>query len=84
MNVIAFPRPHRADATPCGDHADSLSHAERLRGIEQCLKSLSAEADEMGLDLLAHMIDVAREAAVESRAEVRVADRRRGTAPVAP
>jgi hypothetical protein len=52
MNVIAFPRADRRD--------------DRLRGIEQCLESLSAEAGEMGLDLLAHMISVAREAACEA------------------
>lgn len=84
MNVIAFPRPHRADATPRGDHAAARSSVDRLRGIEQCLKSLSVEAEDMGLELLGHMIAVAREAAVEARAEVRVADRRRGSAPLTP
>lgn len=57
MTVIAFPRAERRES--------------RLRGIEQCLAALSAEADEMGLDLLAHMIAVAREAAGEAREENR-------------
>lgn len=52
MNVIAFPRADRREV--------------RLRGIEQCLEQLCAEAGEMGLDLLAHMISVAREAAFEA------------------
>lgn len=53
MNVIAFPR------------ADDRRE-NRLRGIEQCLEALCAEAEEIGEDLLAHMIAVAREAACES------------------
>lgn len=52
MNVIAFPRADRRET--------------RLRGIEQCLEALCAEAEELGDDMLAHMIAVAREAAFES------------------
>lgn len=52
MTVIAFPRAERRE--------------NQLRGIEQCLGALAAEADAMGLDLLAHMIAVAREAAGEA------------------
>lgn len=52
MNVIAFPRADRRE--------------NRLRGIEQCLESLCAEAEGMGEDLLAHMIAVAREAAFDA------------------
>ena len=51
MTVIAFPRRDRLQ--------------DRLRGIEQCLESLCEEAEDLGLDLLAHMIAVAREAARE-------------------
>jgi len=51
---------------PCADR-----RADRLRGIEQCLESLSEEADELGLDLLAHMIAVARQAAQESFDDLR-------------
>lgn len=52
MTVIAFPRVERRE--------------DRLRGIEQCLDALAHEADALGLDLLAHMIAVAREAASDS------------------
>jgi hypothetical protein len=52
VTVIAFPRAER--------------HHERLRGIEQCLDALYEEAEELGLDLLAHMIAVSREAARET------------------
>ncbi|MCR6632919.1 MAG: hypothetical protein NVV74_24335 [Magnetospirillum sp.] len=55
MTVIAFPRQER--------------HEERLRGIEHCLDALSVEAGEMGLELLAHLIAVAREAAHDSLEE---------------
>ena len=57
MSVIPFPRADRRE--------------DRLRGIEQCLESLSEEADELGLDLLAHMIAVARQAAQESFDDLR-------------
>ena len=57
MNVIAFPRADRRE--------------NRLRGIEQCLEQLCAEAEEIGQDLLAHMIAVAREAAFEALDEGR-------------
>lgn len=52
MNVIAFPRADRRET--------------RLRGIEQCLEQLCAEAEEVGADLVAHMIAVAREATCEA------------------
>lgn len=52
MTVIAFPRVER--------------RATRLRAIEHCLAALSAEADEMGDAMLAHLIAVAREAAHEA------------------
>lgn len=51
MSVIPFPRPERRE--------------DRIRGIEQCLSSLAVEAEDMGLDLLSHLIAVAREAAHE-------------------
>ncbi|HLO76101.1 MAG TPA: hypothetical protein VK196_06570 [Magnetospirillum sp.] len=57
MTVIAFPRADRLET--------------RLRGIEQCLDALSVEADEMGLDLLAHLIAVAREAAHDAKLDCR-------------
>lgn len=58
MTVIAFPR--------VADRRDT-----RLRGIEQCLESLCIEAEELGEDLLAHLIAVAREAAFEALDEAR-------------
>lgn len=62
MSVIPFPSaPRREDRIP--------RRAERIRGIEQCLLSLAAEADELGLDMVAHMIGVAHEAAEESMEE---------------
>lgn len=57
MNVIAFPRADRRET--------------QLRGIEQCLEALCAEADDLGLEMLAHMIAVAREAACEAMDEER-------------
>ena len=64
MSVIPFPRIAPRIA---GDDR----REERLRGIEQCLDALGEEADELGLDLLAHMIAVARQAAQESFDELR-------------
>ncbi|MGE5514698.1 MAG: hypothetical protein ACM31D_02640 [Bacteroidota bacterium] len=57
MNVIAFPRVERRE--------------HQLRAIEQCLDALCAEADDLGLEMLAHMIAVAREAACEALDEER-------------
>lgn len=56
MPVIPFPRAERRE--------------ERLRGIEQCLESLHGEAQDMGFELLAHIIAVAREAAHDSAEDV--------------
>ncbi len=61
MTVIPFPNTARRDS--------------RLRGIEQCLDSLAAEAGDMGLDLLAHLIAVARCEASEALEH----DRRHGS-----
>lgn len=57
MPVIPFPRAERRE--------------ERLRGIEQCLDSLHGEARDMGLELLAHILAVAREAAHDSVKDAR-------------
>jgi hypothetical protein len=66
MTVIAFPRNLR----PAHQPEVRQPTADRLRGIEQCLISLAGEAEELGLDLLAHMIAVAREEARDSRREL--------------
>lgn len=63
MSVIPFPCPVPPDITP------ELSRYERIRGIEQCLASLANEAEELGLNVVAHIIAVAHEAAKDCRTE---------------
>lgn len=63
MSVIPFPCPAPPDILP------ELPRHERIRGIEQCLASLANEAEELGLDLVAHLLAVAHEAAKDSRME---------------
>ncbi|MGE5547891.1 MAG: hypothetical protein ACM33T_13390 [Solirubrobacterales bacterium] len=55
MTVVPFPT--------------SSSAETRLQGIASCLDYLVAEAEAMGLDLLAHVIGVAREEAREEAAK---------------
>lgn len=55
MSVIPFPACEQRD--------------ERLLGVEKCLDFLCDEVDGMGLELLAHLIAVARDATRDIREE---------------
>jgi hypothetical protein len=67
VSVIPFPSAAAPDLL--SGIMEAQPSNERLRGIEQCLAFLAAEAEEMGLELVAHFIAVAHEAARECRAE---------------